>query len=272
MDVALVRAPNPSPYTLERHEHLDRRARPGLGRRPRPGDPRARRRRSRRRSRARRRGRDRAHARPPGPRRGRRSRCASALGGAAGRRPCAGRAERRPGRRRRASARSRALHVPGHAEDHLVFVAGGGAFTGDAVLGEGSVFIAPDGGSLGAYLDGLRRLRALGLARLYPGPRPRRRRIPRPSSTSTSPTGSSASAGSSPRWERRRAHRRGAARGRLGRDPAGPGAARDAGRSHAHLDKLRAEDAAGRRLIATRRAQGGRRAARARAPAPRRAG
>ena len=62
-----------------------------------------------------------------------------------------------------------ALHVPGHAPDHLVFVAGASAFTGDAVLGEGSVFIAPGGGSLGAYLDGLRRLRALDLARLYPG-------------------------------------------------------------------------------------------------------
>jgi glyoxylase-like metal-dependent hydrolase (beta-lactamase superfamily II) len=62
-----------------------------------------------------------------------------------------------------------ALHVPGHAADHLVFVAGGSAFTGDAVLGEGSVFIAPGGGSLGAYLDGLRRLRSLGLSRLYPG-------------------------------------------------------------------------------------------------------
>jgi glyoxylase-like metal-dependent hydrolase (beta-lactamase superfamily II) len=59
--------------------------------------------------------------------------------------------------------------VPGHAADHLVFVADGSAFTGDAVLGEGSVFIAPDGGSLGAYLDGLRRLRALDLERLHPG-------------------------------------------------------------------------------------------------------
>lgn len=63
----------------------------------------------------------------------------------------------------------RALHVPGHAADHLVFVADRAAFTGDAVLGEGSVFIAPGGGPLGAYLDGLRRLRALGLRRLYPG-------------------------------------------------------------------------------------------------------
>jgi glyoxylase-like metal-dependent hydrolase (beta-lactamase superfamily II) len=62
-----------------------------------------------------------------------------------------------------------ALHVPGHAPDHLVFVAGGAAFTGDAVLGAGSVFIAPGGGGLGQYLDGLRRLRALGLERIYPG-------------------------------------------------------------------------------------------------------
>ena len=62
-----------------------------------------------------------------------------------------------------------ALHVPGHAADHLVFVAGRAAFTGDAVLGEGSVFIAPGGGGLGPYLDGLRRLRALGLERIHPG-------------------------------------------------------------------------------------------------------
>jgi glyoxylase-like metal-dependent hydrolase (beta-lactamase superfamily II) len=61
------------------------------------------------------------------------------------------------------------LHVPGHAPDHLVFVSSEGAFTGDAVLGEGSVFIAPGGGSLGAYLDGLRRLRALAPPRLFPG-------------------------------------------------------------------------------------------------------
>jgi glyoxylase-like metal-dependent hydrolase (beta-lactamase superfamily II) len=61
------------------------------------------------------------------------------------------------------------LHVPGHAADHLVFVSDGAAFTGDAVLGAGSVFIAPGGGGLGEYLDGLRRLRALGLERIYPG-------------------------------------------------------------------------------------------------------
>ena len=58
------------------------------------------------------------------------------------------------------------LEVPGHADDHLVFVAGRAAFTGDAVLGEGSVFVS---GRLREYLDGLRRLRALDLEVLCPG-------------------------------------------------------------------------------------------------------
>jgi glyoxylase-like metal-dependent hydrolase (beta-lactamase superfamily II) len=58
------------------------------------------------------------------------------------------------------------LAVPGHADDHVVFVAGRDAFTGDAVLGEGSVFVS---GRLIEYLDGLRRLRALGLERIHPG-------------------------------------------------------------------------------------------------------
>jgi glyoxylase-like metal-dependent hydrolase (beta-lactamase superfamily II) len=60
----------------------------------------------------------------------------------------------------------RVLALPGHASDHLVFVAGRAAFTGDAVLGEGSVFVSAD---LAAYLAGLRRLRALDLALLCPG-------------------------------------------------------------------------------------------------------
>jgi glyoxylase-like metal-dependent hydrolase (beta-lactamase superfamily II) len=58
------------------------------------------------------------------------------------------------------------LHVPGHADDHLVFVAERAAFTGDAVLGQGSVFVS---GRLIEYLDGLRRLRAMDLERLCPG-------------------------------------------------------------------------------------------------------
>jgi len=56
--------------------------------------------------------------------------------------------------------------TPGHAPDHLVFVVDGVAFTGDAVLGEGSVFIA---GQLAGYLAGLERLRALGLELIAPG-------------------------------------------------------------------------------------------------------
>ncbi|HLM50454.1 MAG TPA: MBL fold metallo-hydrolase [Solirubrobacteraceae bacterium] len=60
--------------------------------------------------------------------------------------------------------------TPGHTPTHLAFVtAEGAAFTGDAVLGEGSVFIAPDAGALTAYLAALRRLRAIAPTRLYPG-------------------------------------------------------------------------------------------------------
>jgi glyoxylase-like metal-dependent hydrolase (beta-lactamase superfamily II) len=59
--------------------------------------------------------------------------------------------------------------TPGHAPDHLAFVAGRACFTGDAVLGEGSVFVAPDPGSLRGYLAALERLRAMDLALLCPG-------------------------------------------------------------------------------------------------------
>jgi glyoxylase-like metal-dependent hydrolase (beta-lactamase superfamily II) len=59
--------------------------------------------------------------------------------------------------------------TPGHAPDHVAFVAGRACFTGDAVLGEGSVFVAPGPGSLRGYLAALERLRALDLAVLCPG-------------------------------------------------------------------------------------------------------
>ena len=62
-----------------------------------------------------------------------------------------------------------ALATPGHAPDHLAFVTGTAALTGDAVLGEGSVFIAPDPGALGAYLVGLTRLGRWRLDVLCPG-------------------------------------------------------------------------------------------------------
>jgi glyoxylase-like metal-dependent hydrolase (beta-lactamase superfamily II) len=60
----------------------------------------------------------------------------------------------------------RAVAIPGHADDHLAFVAGGAAFTGDAVLGEGSVFVTS---RLREYLQALERLRALDLDLLCPG-------------------------------------------------------------------------------------------------------
>jgi glyoxylase-like metal-dependent hydrolase (beta-lactamase superfamily II) len=59
--------------------------------------------------------------------------------------------------------------TPGHAPDHVAFVAGRACFTGDAVLGEGSVFVAPDPGALRGYLAALERLRAMDLALLCPG-------------------------------------------------------------------------------------------------------
>jgi glyoxylase-like metal-dependent hydrolase (beta-lactamase superfamily II) len=62
-----------------------------------------------------------------------------------------------------------AVRTPGHAPDHLAFVVGHAALTGDAVLGEGSVFIAPDPGALASYLQGLSRLRARRLSLLCPG-------------------------------------------------------------------------------------------------------
>jgi glyoxylase-like metal-dependent hydrolase (beta-lactamase superfamily II) len=61
------------------------------------------------------------------------------------------------------------LATPGHAPDHLAFVAGDLGFAGDAVLGEGSVFVAPDPGAMAGYLRALERLRGLGLRRIHPG-------------------------------------------------------------------------------------------------------
>jgi glyoxylase-like metal-dependent hydrolase (beta-lactamase superfamily II) len=60
----------------------------------------------------------------------------------------------------------RALALPGHSDDHLAFVRRRAAFCGDAVLGEGSVFVSAN---LSGYLEGLRRLRELDLAVLCPG-------------------------------------------------------------------------------------------------------
>jgi glyoxylase-like metal-dependent hydrolase (beta-lactamase superfamily II) len=62
-----------------------------------------------------------------------------------------------------------AVATPGHSPDHLAFVAGAACFAGDAVLGTGSVFVAPAPGALAGYLEALRRLRAMPLEVLCPG-------------------------------------------------------------------------------------------------------
>ena len=59
--------------------------------------------------------------------------------------------------------------TPGHSADSVCLLLGGVCFTGDTVLGEGSVFISPGGGSLAAYLDSLQTLRAMDLEVICPG-------------------------------------------------------------------------------------------------------
>jgi glyoxylase-like metal-dependent hydrolase (beta-lactamase superfamily II) len=61
------------------------------------------------------------------------------------------------------------LPTPGHAADHACFLSDGVCFSGDLVLGEGSTFVPPDGGSLAAYLDSLRRLRERTAELICPG-------------------------------------------------------------------------------------------------------
>jgi glyoxylase-like metal-dependent hydrolase (beta-lactamase superfamily II) len=61
------------------------------------------------------------------------------------------------------------IATPGHTPDHVCLLFGRICFAGDTVLGAGSVFIGPGEGSLGAYLDSLRRLLPLNLEVLCPG-------------------------------------------------------------------------------------------------------
>lgn len=65
----------------------------------------------------------------------------------------------------------RAIATPGHAPEHLAFGLEPHRvlFSGDTVLGEGSVFVSPGRGSLAGYLEGLRRLRAWGPRLIAPG-------------------------------------------------------------------------------------------------------
>ena len=63
----------------------------------------------------------------------------------------------------------RAIATPGHSADHVSLLFGRVCFTGDTVLGEGSVFVGSNGGSMADYLESLRRLRALDLEVICPG-------------------------------------------------------------------------------------------------------
>ncbi|WP_135820348.1 MBL fold metallo-hydrolase [Halostella litorea] len=61
------------------------------------------------------------------------------------------------------------LDTPGHAPDHVAFVAGDDVLAGDLAVAEGSVAVAAPEGDLRGYLTALRRLYARDPARLLPG-------------------------------------------------------------------------------------------------------
>jgi glyoxylase-like metal-dependent hydrolase (beta-lactamase superfamily II) len=64
----------------------------------------------------------------------------------------------------------RAIATPGHAADHVCLMTGDRVcFSGDLVLGQGSTFIPPDGGSLISYMDSLRRMQAEPIELICPG-------------------------------------------------------------------------------------------------------
>lgn len=67
--------------------------------------------------------------------------------------------------------RLRALHTPGHALDHLVYYWEDREvlFSGDLILGRGTVVISPPAGSMDDYLRALDRVAGLDLAVIAPG-------------------------------------------------------------------------------------------------------
>ncbi len=62
-----------------------------------------------------------------------------------------------------------ALHCPGHFGNHLCFVAGDRAFTGDHVMGWSTSLVSPPDGDMTDYLASLDRLATAGAATGYPG-------------------------------------------------------------------------------------------------------
>jgi glyoxylase-like metal-dependent hydrolase (beta-lactamase superfamily II) len=67
--------------------------------------------------------------------------------------------------------RLRVVHTPGHESGHCCLhePERRWLFTGDTVLSTGTTIIAPPDGDMAAYLDSLRRLRALDAATIFPG-------------------------------------------------------------------------------------------------------
>jgi len=65
----------------------------------------------------------------------------------------------------------RVLYTPGHAADHVAFhwPDQGVLFSGDLLLGEGTVQVTPPGGSMAQYLQSLERVAGLDLALIAPG-------------------------------------------------------------------------------------------------------
>lgn len=63
-----------------------------------------------------------------------------------------------------------AVATPGHATDHFCFFTPDGVcFSGDLILGWGSTYVPPDGGSLAAYMDSLRLIEARQPHLICPG-------------------------------------------------------------------------------------------------------
>ncbi len=64
----------------------------------------------------------------------------------------------------------RAIATPGHAADHVCLLSADRVcFSGDLVLGEGSTFVPPDGGSLIAYMESLARMQVEEIDLICPG-------------------------------------------------------------------------------------------------------
>ncbi len=64
----------------------------------------------------------------------------------------------------------RTLATPGHAADHVAFLAPTGVcFSGDLVLGLGSTIVPPGGGAMAAFMDSLRLLQAQEIELIAPG-------------------------------------------------------------------------------------------------------